>query len=68
MCLMKRFFFHEAAWQGAKFGCPRCEAGVLARREAWERAPFESLTAAVLPIVVIGIVVLLLERVGKDEP
>lgn len=47
--------------------CPRCEAGVEARRRFLEQSPFEAWWAAILPFVMIGAVSLLVEHIGRDR-
>ena len=47
--------------------CPRCEAGVAARREFLEQNPLETLWAALLPFILIGVASLLVERIGKGR-
>jgi len=36
-------------------GCPRCAAGVAARREFWENAPYEQLAIALVPFAVVAL-------------
>jgi hypothetical protein len=37
------------------FSCPRCAAGAAARRAFWENAPFEQLTIALVPFLVVAL-------------
>ena len=49
------------------YACPRCEAGVEARRRFLEQSPLEAWWAAVLPFVLIGAASLLVEHIGRDR-
>jgi hypothetical protein len=47
-------------------GCPSCAAGAAARRAFWENAPFEQLTIALLPFLVIALTSFALARYGSS--
>jgi hypothetical protein len=45
-------------------GCPRCAAGVAARRAFWEGAPLEQLAVALVPFVVVALASWAAARIG----
>lgn len=47
------------------FSCPRCVAGAAARRAFWEAAPFEQLTIALVPFLVVVLASFAAARYGS---
>ena len=47
------------------FGCPRCVAGVAARRAFWEGAPLEQLAIALVPFLIVALASIALVRYGS---
>lgn len=47
-------------------GCPRCAAGVEARRAFWEHAPLQQLAVALVPFVVVALASWAASRISSE--
>lgn len=51
------------AW--ASWACPNCAVGRVARQQVWEEGLATNLVIALAPFVIVGMVSLWAERIGK---
>jgi hypothetical protein len=52
-------------WTNQAFACPRCAAGIAARREVVEQGFVNNLLIALLPFAVVVLISIWAERIGK---